>query len=88
MSGETSYSPINSDILSFPAFSLSFLASPSILMVLLAFFFVFYCIISAILMYHWSAYGMRNPGILIAESLFVLISLVLFMVASLSLSYI
>jgi len=50
-------------------------------------FFVFYLIISIILLYHWNAYGMKSQGIIVAETLYVFVSLALFFFASLALYY-
>ena len=38
-------------------------------------------------MYHWSAYGMKSQGVFVAETVFVFISLILFFVAGLGISY-
>jgi hypothetical protein len=74
----------------FPEFSnismASFINVP-LLTILLGLFFVIYIIISAVLIYHWKAYGMKSRGVLLAESLFLFVSLVLFVVSITSLYY-
>lgn len=55
--------------------------------IFLIIFFVFYFIISVILMYHWNAYGMKAQGVIVAETLYVFVSLALFLFASLALFY-
>ncbi len=87
MMNSQDYSPIDSSIFTFSSFSLAFLISPMTLYIVLILFGVVYIIVTSVLMYHWSAYGMRSPGILIGETLFVLVSLILFMVASLAIYY-
>lgn len=55
--------------------------------ILLVIFFIFYVVISGVLMYHWSAYGMKSTGILVAETFYIFVSLVLFAMAGLALYY-
>ncbi|HRH26876.1 MAG TPA: hypothetical protein PLZ99_01810 [Parcubacteria group bacterium] len=50
-------------------------------------FFIIYFILSGVLRYHWHNYGMRNVGIIFAQSLFFLISIVLFAVLGLTIYY-
>ncbi|MSU45076.1 MAG: hypothetical protein EXS47_00365 [Candidatus Zambryskibacteria bacterium] len=71
----------------FPSISLSFFINTTGLIVVLALFSIVYVVITSVLVYHWSAYGMRNPGILVAETLFLFVSLVLFVFAGLAISY-
>ena len=66
---------------------LSFIFSTPILLIILIIFFVFYVILSGVLMYHWSAYGMKNTEIFVVESLYIFVSLILFGMASLALYY-
>ncbi len=87
MPNDISYSPFGAGALSFPTVSLALIINPAILTIVLFLFLVVYFIITVVLMYHWSAYGMRSAGILVGETLFILVSLVLFMVASLSIYY-
>lgn len=56
-------------------------------MIVLVLFFIAYIIISAVLFYHWTSYGMRSAGILVGETLFTLVSVVLFVVAGLAIHY-
>ena len=64
----------------------SFINTPTLLIILVL-FFIAYAIVSGILMYHWSAYGMKSQGVLIAETLFLFVSVILFVIASLGLYY-
>lgn len=73
--------------MSLPFGNISFFISTQILFVILGVFFVFYAIVSGVLIYHWSAYGMRHRGILVAESLYLAVSIALFIVAGLSILY-
>ena len=61
--------------------------SAQVLWVVLVLFFVVYLAVSAALFYHWSSYGMRSAGILMAESIFTLVSITLFTVAGLAIQY-
>lgn len=70
-----------------PTFHLSILVSKPILIGILFVFFVLYSIVSGVLLYHWSAYGMRSPGIVVAESFYFFVSIVLFVFAGLSIYY-
>ena len=53
-------------------------------------FFILFCagyaVITGILIYHWRKYGMSNKKILLAESIFLIVSGVLFVSAFISLS--
>ncbi len=71
----------------FPDINLAFFVNIPVLIIILVLFFVGYAITSGVLLYHWSMYGMRSPGILVAETLFLFVSLVLFVFAGLSISY-
>jgi len=62
-----------------PTFSVS--VGKSALWIILIVFFIGYATISAILIYHWRKYGMSNGNILIAESLFLTVSVILFGIA-------
>ena len=64
----------------------SFISTP-VLMVMFLLFLIFYGIISSILIYHWIAYGMRSAGILVGQTLFLFISLILFTIAGLAIHY-
>lgn len=74
----------------FPDFlniDISFMFSTQVLLIVLVLFFIIYAIVSGVLIYHWSAYGMRSPGILVAETLFLFVSMALFVFAGLAISY-
>ena len=64
----------------------SFINLP-ILLIILALFFMAYAGVSGVLMYHWSAYGMKSQGVLVTETLFLFISVILFVIAGLGLHY-
>lgn len=70
-----------------PTIKASLFINTSILLVLFVVFFVVYFLISSVLIYHWSSYGMKSRGVIFAESIFVFISLVLFVMAGMSLYY-
>ncbi len=63
------------------------LINKPVMLGILGVFFVLYCVLSAVLVYHWAAYGMRSRGIIVAESLYFLVSIVLFVSAGLSIFY-
>ena len=71
----------------FPIKNFSIFLNGHILFAILVVFFIFYSIISAVLFYHWTAYGMRHYGVLVAETLFSIVSLTLFCMAGLALYY-
>jgi hypothetical protein len=64
----------------------SFVSTPFLIIVFVI-FALLYVLVSCILVYHWSKYGMRSPGIVIAEILFLFVSLALFWFASLAILY-
>jgi hypothetical protein len=70
-----------------PHLPLAYAFNVPVLLGLLVLFAVFYSIVSSVIVYHWSAYGMRSPGILFAESLFFLGTVALFAAAGVSLFY-
>lgn len=67
--------------------SLSLFINTPVLLLILLVFFIFYIIVSSVLIYHWSAYGMKNHGILVGKTLFILVSIFLFCVSFLAISY-
>ncbi|MCX6702148.1 MAG: hypothetical protein NTX96_03080 [Candidatus Zambryskibacteria bacterium] len=71
----------------FPSFLTSFLTNTPILLIILFLFFIIYTIVSIVLLYHWSEYGMRSGAILLAETVFILVSIVLFTTSFLALNY-
>ena len=70
-----------------PTLSLSFLINKLTMFIFLGAFFALYVLVSSVLMYHWSAYGMKSHGILVGRTLFLFVSALLFLVALLALSY-
>lgn len=71
----------------FPHVSLSFLSTTPILLVLLIIFIILYVIVSLVLFYHWSEYGMGSSVILFAKTVFIAVSLILFTVSFIALNY-
>jgi hypothetical protein len=67
---------------------LSFNIGKPLLWLVLVIFLSIYAIVSIVLFYHWRKYGMKNKSILLAEGLFVVVSLGLFVIAISSLSLI
>ena len=72
---------------SLPFDKLLFLLNTPVLIVIFVLFSIVYAIVSIVLIYHWSSYGMRSAGVLIAETLFIFVSVILFGVASFALYY-
>ena len=70
-----------------PHIHLSLFVNAPVLFGILILFFAFYVTVSSVLMYHWSAYGMRSSGILVGETLFLFVSVVLFVISVLSIHY-
>jgi hypothetical protein len=70
-----------------PHISLAFLFNVPVLVVILILFAIFYSIVSSVIVYHWHAYGMQSQGILVAESLYIIVTAALFVSAGLSLFY-
>jgi hypothetical protein len=60
----------------------------SALLVILLLFFIFYCITSGVLYYHWNTYGMKRSTIFLMEIVFVFGSIFLFIGAVNMLLYI
>lgn len=71
-----------------PKLSFNFLASKPILLIVFVVFLILYSILSSVLLYHWSAYGMKSHGILVGKTLFLFVSFVLIVVSLLSITYI
>ncbi len=69
------------------SFKIFYLVNKPVLIFISVGFFVIYLIISGILKYHWHNYGMRNPGIIFAQSIFFLVSIILFVILGLSIHY-
>ncbi len=64
----------------------SYFDNVPILMIVFIVFSIIYFIVSCVLFYHWSRYGMKSSGVIIAEILYISVSLALFLFASLALS--
>ena len=75
----TNFGPLDIQISSF--------INASRLSLVLGLFFMVYLILSVVLMYHWSAYGMRSFGIFVGEAVFTFVSIVLFALAFMALTY-
>ncbi len=72
---------------SLPKIHFGVAATRPILYFVLIIFFVFYIIVSSVLMYHWTRYGMRSHGILVGKTLYIFVSAILFLISVLSLTY-
>jgi len=79
--------PLESITLPFVGDKLFSLVSGNILMISLVLFFICYSVVSVFLIYHWTAYGMRHAGVILAETVFILVSVLLFIVAIISINY-
>lgn len=71
----------------FPHIKLAILVNTPTLLLLFGFFIIFYASVSSVLIYHWHSYGMKSPGILFAETIYLFVSLVLFVISGISLYY-
>ncbi len=71
-----------------PALKFSIIAiTPDILLIVLGVFLFFYLIVSAVLFYHWSAYGMHSKGIVIGKTIFSIVSVILLLLSWFSITY-
>jgi len=70
-----------------PGVSLTFLNNTPILLIIFIVFFVVYAIVSAVLIYHWFEYGMNSVKVALAETVYVVVSLVLLTISFLALNY-
>jgi hypothetical protein len=68
-------------------FHVGILVNKPILFIILGVYFFVYVILAGVLFYHWFAYGMRSRGIVVAQTLFFIVSVVLFVSAGLSAFY-
>jgi hypothetical protein len=66
---------------------LSFIINKPVLGIVFVLYFIFYLLISGVLFYHWHAYGMKSAGIMIARSLFIFVSIFLFVMSGLTIYY-
>jgi hypothetical protein len=73
-----------SQTLSFSDFSL--LHTSSLLWILLGITFAIFVLVSLVLFYHWQMYGLRNKRIYAAKIVYLIGSVVIFMVALASIS--
>lgn len=71
----------------FPHIKASLFINHTILFGALFVFFIIYTGISSVLVYHWTSYGMRSPGVIFAETIYLFVSIVLFVVAGMSVFY-
>ncbi len=69
------------------SFKIGYLINKPVLLIIFIIFFIAYAIVSGVLRYHWHNYGMRNAGIIFAQSLFFLVSIVLFVIMGLTIYY-
>ncbi len=79
-----------SEVLIVPSFkniNFSVFLSRPILLVVFVVFFLIYAVLTAVIIYHWKAYGMKSPGIIAMEGIFLFVSLVLFVIAGTSMTY-
>ena len=65
---------------------LHFVNRPMLIGILVVFLLAYF-VVACVLMYHWYRYGMNRFGILVAEGLFLFVSVVLFVFASLAIYY-
>lgn len=72
---------------SLPSLNLAFVVNSYVLSIILIVFAAIYFVISSVLFYHWETYGLGSRGIIMAETLFVIVSVVLFIITFLSVSY-
>lgn len=63
-----------------------FLSRP-ILLIVLGLFLSVYVVLSSIIIYHWHAYGMKSKGVYLAETVFLLVTIVLFALSAVSITY-
>lgn len=72
------------DMLIMPSFNFSFGLGKPFMVLVFAVFVIIYAIYSIVLFYHWSEYGMKSREVILAESLFTIVSLVLFLAVGVS----
>ncbi len=72
---------------SLPSIKASLIVNTPILTIILVVALIIYSIVSAILVYHWSSYGMRAASVLFAEALFLIVSVTLFVISGLAINY-
>ena len=58
-----------------------------VLLIILVIFFVAYVVLTSVLWYHWSKYGMGGHGIHVGQTLFLFVSVALFVLALAGLYY-
>ena len=70
-----------------PFINTAFLVNVPVLVIILVLFFIVYTIISSLLMYHWTAYGMYSGAVMFTMLLFLFVSVGLFSTAVLGIGY-
>ena len=68
-------------------FRLDYVFNKPVLIIIAVIFFILYAIVTGVLKYHWNNYGMRNAGIIFAQGLFFMVSIVLFCLLGLTIYY-
>ena len=59
---------------------------PGVMWIVLAVAVVICAIITAILIYHWRMYGMHNRRIMLAELVYIIVSIIIIIVAAVSIT--
>jgi len=72
---------------SLPFVNAAFFVNVPVLLGILVIFFIVYAIISSLLVYHWTAYGMYSITVMVTMLLFIFVSVGLFSVAALAIGY-
>lgn len=80
-------SNVTFDDLFLPAFNFTFSLGLPFMISVYVVFLVLYVVYSAVLIYHWSSFGMKSPEVVFAESLFTIVSLALFALAGVSIYF-
>lgn len=70
-----------------PNINLNILMTTPVLAIIFVLFLIIYIGITGVIIYHWSTYGMKSPGIILARTLYIVVSLSLFFTAFLGLTY-
>lgn len=71
----------------FGNFKLSVFINKPLLSGILLVYFIVYVSLGGILFYHWRKYGMRSSSVIFAETAFLFVSLILFVLAGVAISY-
>lgn len=70
----------------FQSINISFLTGRMVFFIILLVYAIFYLMVSSVLIYHWFKYGMKSSGIIVAQTLYIFVSVFLFAFAILALS--